>query len=68
VNYNSNFFIGSPITTYGSLGEVMNAAALPSGLKLSSESMVQLHPSFNLDESTVEFSDKGINIMKTSFA
>jgi primosomal protein N' (replication factor Y) (superfamily II helicase) len=46
-----------------SLGEVMNAA-LPSGLKLSSESMVQLHPSFNLDESTVEFSDKELILLK----
>lgn len=31
------------------LGEVLNAA-LPAGLKLSSESMVQLHPAFTLDE------------------
>ena len=46
-----------------SLGEVMNAA-LPSGLKLSSESMVQLHPSFNLGESTVEFSDKELILLK----
>ena len=46
-----------------SLGEVMNAA-LPSGLKLSSESMVQLHPSFNLEESTVEFSDKELMLLK----
>lgn len=38
-------------------GEVMNAA-LPSGLKLSSESMVQLHPSFNLDDSEQAFSEK----------
>ncbi|CAN5233754.1 primosomal protein N' [soil metagenome] len=40
-----------------SLGEVMNAA-LPSGLKLSSESMVQLHPSFDLEESMFDFSEK----------
>lgn len=38
-------------------GEVLNAA-LPSGLKLSSESMIQLHPAFNLDESPFEFSEK----------
>ncbi|HQQ98303.1 MAG TPA: primosomal protein N' [Cyclobacteriaceae bacterium] len=38
-------------------GEVLNAA-LPSGLKLSSESMVQLHPGFVLDESEFDFSDK----------
>ena len=46
-----------------SLGEVMNAA-LPSGLKLSSESMVQLHPTFNLEETTLEFSDKEIQLLK----
>jgi primosomal protein N' (replication factor Y) len=39
------------------LGEVMNAA-LPSGLKLSSESMVQLHPAFQTDESPFDFSEK----------
>lgn len=38
-------------------GEVLKAA-LPAGLKLSSESMVQLHPGFNLDESVYEFSDR----------
>lgn len=38
-------------------GEVMNAA-LPAGLKLSSESMVQLHPAFSLEESPFDFSDK----------
>src|SRR5688572_19525950 len=35
-------------------GEVLNAA-LPSGMKLSSESMVQLHPAFSLEESTQSF-------------
>jgi primosomal protein N' (replication factor Y) len=39
------------------LGEVVNAA-LPSGLKLSSESMVQQHPAFVLDESEFDFSEK----------
>ncbi len=39
------------------LGEVMNAA-LPSGLKLSSESIVQIHPGFKLEESESTFSDK----------
>ncbi len=39
------------------LGEVMNAA-LPSGLKLSSESMVQMHPAFQLEESPFDFSEK----------
>ncbi len=39
------------------LGEVVNAA-LPSGLKLSSESMVQLKPGFDIDESDFDFSEK----------
>jgi primosomal protein N' (replication factor Y) len=45
------------------LGEVMNAA-LPAGLKLSSESMVQLHPAFNLDESDHSFSEKELILLK----
>ncbi len=40
-----------------SIGEVLNAA-LPAGLKLSSESMVQLHPAFILEESHFDFSEK----------
>lgn len=39
------------------VGEVINAA-LPSGLKLSSESMVQLHPSFHQEETAFDFSEK----------
>ncbi len=39
------------------VGEVMKAA-LPSGLKLSSESMVQIHPAFVLEESPFDFSEK----------
>jgi len=39
------------------MGEVINAA-LPSGLKLSSESMVQLKPGFDIDESDFDFSEK----------
>ena len=39
------------------VGEVFNAA-LPSGLKLSSESMVQLNPSFRPDDSSFDFSEK----------
>lgn len=46
-----------------SLGEVMNAA-LPAGLKLSSESMVQLHPAFSLEESTHAFSEKEVMLLK----
>jgi primosomal protein N' (replication factor Y) len=45
------------------LGEVMNAA-LPSGLKLSSESIVQLHPAFNLEESNHAFSEKELILLK----
>ncbi len=48
-------------------GEVLNAA-LPAGLKLSSESMLQLHPSFDLEESPFDFSEKErivINHLKT---
>jgi primosomal protein N' (replication factor Y) (superfamily II helicase) len=39
------------------LGEVI-IAALPAGLKLSSESMVQLDPRFNLEETPFDFSAK----------
>ncbi len=45
------------------LGEVMNAA-LPSGLKLSSESMVQIHPAFNLDDTDHAFSEKELILLK----
>ena len=45
------------------LGEVMNAA-LPAGLKLSSESMVQLHPAFSLDETRLEFSEKEVMLLR----
>ncbi|MEI9919785.1 MAG: primosomal protein N' [Bacteroidota bacterium] len=38
-------------------GEVLNAT-LPSGLKLSSESMIQLHPSFDEETTTFDFSEK----------
>lgn len=44
-------------------GEVMNAA-LPSGLRLSSESMVQLHPAFSFDESDHNFSEKETIVLK----
>ncbi len=39
------------------LGEVM-IAALPAGLKLSSESMVQLDPRFDFENTTFDFSEK----------
>ncbi len=44
-------------------GEVLNAA-MPSGLKLSSESMVQIHPAFKMDESDIPFSEKEIILLK----
>jgi primosomal protein N' (replication factor Y) (superfamily II helicase) len=40
-----------------SAGEVLNAA-LPSGLKLSSESLVQLNPAFDFDSPGYDFSEK----------
>lgn len=46
-----------------SAGEVMNAA-LPAGLKLSSESMVQLHPAFNEETSLFDFSPKEEILLK----
>ncbi|MBL7859715.1 MAG: primosomal protein N' [Cyclobacteriaceae bacterium] len=39
------------------LGEVIQAA-LPSGLKLSSESMIQLRPGFTLEDTLFDFSEK----------
>ncbi len=39
------------------LGEVVNAA-LPSGLKLSSESIVQINPRFDLENTEFDFSEK----------
>lgn len=39
------------------VGEVVNAA-LPSGLKLSSESVVQIHPRFDLENTHFDFSEK----------
>ncbi len=45
------------------LGEVMSAA-LPAGLKLSSESMVQIYPGFTLEESTLDFSEKEVMLLK----
>ncbi|UII30137.1 primosomal protein N' [Fulvivirga ulvae] len=46
------------------LGEVLNIA-LPTGLKLSSESKVQLHPHFDYYESDLEFSDKETIVLET---
>jgi primosomal protein N' (replication factor Y) len=46
------------------MGEVMNAA-LPAGLKLSSESMVQLNPTFNLEETEQAFSEKEVMLLKS---
>jgi primosomal protein N' (replication factor Y) len=46
-----------------SAGEVMNAA-LPSGLKLSSESMVQLNPSFSWETTLFEYSEREEHLLK----
>ena len=44
-------------------GDVLNAA-LPSGLKLSSQSKVARHPDFDLGESTFDFSDRELQILE----
>jgi primosomal protein N' (replication factor Y) (superfamily II helicase) len=44
-------------------GEVLNAG-LPAGLKLSSESMVQLHPAFDWNETAFDFSEKEEILLK----
>lgn len=46
------------------MGEVLNAA-LPSGLKVSSKSMVQLHPSFNPDSGDNAYSDSEWKVVET---
>jgi primosomal protein N' (replication factor Y) (superfamily II helicase) len=46
-----------------SLGEVMNAA-MPAGFKLSSESMVQIHPAFDWESTLFEFSEKEELLLK----
>ena len=43
-------------------GEVLNAG-LPSGLKLSSESKIQLHPHYDWNESDLELDDKEVLIL-----
>jgi len=45
-------------------GEVMNAG-VPTGLKLSSESKIQLHHDFSLDQSEIGFSDKELLLVKS---
>src|SRR5690349_17325503 len=45
------------------LGEVLNAA-LPSGLKLSSESMIQLHPSFDEETTQFDFSERELALLR----
>ncbi len=44
-------------------GEVLNSG-LPTGLKLSSESRIQLRPEFNLSETDLEFNDKELQLIK----
>lgn len=43
-------------------GEVLNAA-IPSGLKLSSESQIQIHPEFDFDQNPERFSEKEWEIL-----
>lgn len=43
-------------------GDVLNAA-MPSGLKMSSESLIQIHPDFNFEEPTASFSEKEWTIL-----
>ncbi len=45
------------------IGEVLNAA-LPSGLKLTTESKVQLHPDFDLETAAFPMDDREILILK----
>jgi primosomal protein N' (replication factor Y) len=45
-------------------GEVMNVG-IPTGLKLSSESKIQLHPNFELNKSDLGFSDKELLLIKS---
>lgn len=45
------------------IGEVLNAA-LPSGLKLSSQSNIQVHPDFDLRQSDYDFSEKEIRLLE----
>jgi primosomal protein N' (replication factor Y) len=44
-------------------GEVVNAA-LPSGLKLSSESKIMIHPDFTLDEADVNLNPKELHLLQ----
>lgn len=44
-------------------GEVLNAG-MPTGLKLSSESRIQLHPDFKLNDCDLSFSDKELMLIK----
>ena len=46
-----------------SAGDVLNAA-MPAGLKLSSESLVQLHPGFDITEPAVPLTEKEQEILK----
>lgn len=46
------------------IGDVMSGA-LPSGMKLSNTSKIQLHPHFEIKESTFEFNDNERKLFKT---
>lgn len=45
------------------IGEVMNGA-IPSGLKLSSQSRIQLNPEFDLDDDSQDFTDKEVTLLE----
>ena len=45
------------------IGEVMNGA-IPSGLKLSSQSRIQLNPEFDLDDDSLDFTDKEVILLE----
>jgi primosomal protein N' (replication factor Y) (superfamily II helicase) len=47
------------------IGEALNAA-MPSGLKLSSESILQIHPDFNPDEASDFFTDREWEVIEAA--
>jgi primosomal protein N' (replication factor Y) (superfamily II helicase) len=62
-NVQLNFFQWIAEYYVCTMGEVLNAA-LPSGLKLSSESRVQLNPALNLEESEESFSERELQLLR----
>ena len=58
-----NFFSWIAAYYMCTIGEVLNVA-LPSGLKLSSESKVQLFPGFKIEDSNYPFTDAEIDLLQ----